>query len=78
MIAMKRNWYFIVGAPTKLWALYDDEKEVGDQFTFYASLIGYIERNRDGSWACFYGIKFMGNEPNKKYAMALVASESKP
>lgn len=72
---MNRFWYFIVGAPKKLWALYDKEKDAGDSWS--TSLIGFVERNDSGSWACFYGNKFMGNEPNRHYAMKLVDSDSK-
>ena len=71
-----RFWYFIRGAPNKMWALYDKTKyEKG--LTFSSGLVGWVERTKSGSWDCFYGNKYMGNEPNKKYAMKLIASDKK-
>ena len=62
------NWYFIKGAPQTMWALYKDEKKINDPASWSSDLLGWIERKADGSWDCF-GLNWLGNEPNRKYAM---------
>jgi len=67
-------WYFIVGTPSDLWALYSHEKEYGEK-AWDAGLFGFIQRQRNGSWDCF-AMQWCGNEPNKFYAMERVYNHS--
>jgi len=75
---MKPIWHYIVCAPSQIWALYKNEqpeKTVFDPNTWDTPLLGFIVRQGDGSWECFVN-GWVGNEPNKIYAMIRVYNKS--
>lgn len=72
---MNRKWKYIIGAPLRIYALIDEDVDQYNPTSFDSGLVGYIERNKNGSWSCFYGVRFIGTEPNKKYAMELVGGD---
>lgn len=61
------EWVDIKGGPTRIEALL----QRGGPTKWQSSLLGFIERNRDGSWAAF-ALHFLGNEPNVYYAQKRV------
>lgn len=38
----------------------------------FNEVLGSIVRNKDGSWNCFSGDRFISNEPNRRYAMKFI------
>ena len=69
---MKTMWYYITGAPNRMWALYKNEKPTGHKLDqFDTDLLGFVERKEDGSWDCYTKI-WIGNEPDRRSAATFV------
>jgi len=73
---MKLYWNFLKDVPAQMYIATTEPKEIGDKVAFKSS-VGYIERVGSGSWSAFLGNgSYIGNEPNKEYAMELVANHA--
>lgn len=74
---MKLYWNYIVSELSEIWVATKIPLKNGD-FIRFRDTIGYIERQKDGSYSCYNGSSnyFLGNEPNKNYAMELVANQA--
>ncbi len=73
---MRLYWNFIVGGPNRIYAATTEDLAYGDLLTLRTIIVGHIERCKDGSWSAYRGLHnmYLGNEPNKKFAMELVGN----
>ena len=70
---MKLYWNLIQRDSLEIWVATEKPLKEGDNI-FFCDTVGYIERQKDGTFSCYEGTssRYLGNEPNKDYAMKLV------
>lgn len=68
---MKLSWNFITDVTERTYVATVHDLFCGDKIEF-KDTIGHIVKNKDGTWSAFDGYRWLGNEPNKKFAMDIV------
>lgn len=68
---IKGFWYCCGGSEGRRWVLLKHYKRMLQNFRS-DDILGEVNRLNNGSWSCFHGDNFVGNEPTRRLAIRSV------